>query len=94
MRESKVGQKHTSCSGKIHVPTWMIASESKGFNAGEVVSHHHHHLLLLLRSKAFNQSVHRNRDRRENPFFFLDFGRKWVWVGFVKKRGKRNEGEK
>ena len=22
--EREVGQKHTSCSGKIHVPTWMI----------------------------------------------------------------------
>ena len=24
-REREMGQKHTSSSGKIHVPTWMIA---------------------------------------------------------------------
>lgn len=27
-RESEVGQKHTSSSGKIHVPTWMMAREA------------------------------------------------------------------
>lgn len=43
-RESEVGQKHTSSSGKIHVPTWKIVREPEQSSCRLVVVF----LLLLL----------------------------------------------